>query len=113
MLLAAVFFVQYASAILENLGTLGLAAGALILLAMGAGSLLARMFRLGRAARRTIVIEVGMQNAAQAIAIAASPLIFDNGEMAVPAIVYALLMNVILLVYLKLLPKYSGRAVSD
>lgn len=31
----------------------------------------------------------------------------------VPAIVYALLMNDILLVYLKLLPKYSGRAVSD
>ena len=54
-----------------------------------------------------------MQNAAQAIAVATSPLIFDNGEMAVPAIVYALLMNVILLVYLKLLPKYSGRAVSD
>ena len=113
MLLAAVFFVQYASTILENLGTLGLAAGVLILLAMGAGALLARAFRLGRAARRTIVIEVGMQNAAQAIAIAASPLIFNNGEMAVPAIVYALLMNVILLVYLKLLPKYSGGAVSD
>ena len=54
-----------------------------------------------------------MQNAAQAIAIAASPLIFDNGEMAVPAIVYALLMNVILLVYLKLLPKYSGGTVAD
>lgn len=34
MLLAAVFFVQYASTILENLGVLGLAAGALILLAM-------------------------------------------------------------------------------
>lgn len=113
MLLAAVFFVQYASTILENLGTLGLAAGVLILLAMGAGALLARAFRLGRAARRTIVIEVGMQNAAQAIAIAASPLIFNNGEKAVPAIVYALLMNVILLVYLKLLPKYSGGAVSD
>ena len=30
MLLAAVFFVQYAGTILENLGTLGLAAGALI-----------------------------------------------------------------------------------
>ena len=103
MLLAAVFFVQYASTILENLGVLGLAAGALILLAMGAGSLLARVFRLRRAVRRTIVIEVGMQNAAQAIAIATSPLIFNNGEMAVPAIVYALLMNVILLTYLKLL----------
>ena len=62
--------------------------------------------------RRTIVIEVGMQNAAQAIAIATSPLIFNNGEMAIPAIVYALLMNVILLAYLKLLPKYSGEAAS-
>ena len=49
MLLAAVFFVQYASTILENLGVLGLAAGALILLAMAGGSLLARLFRLRRA----------------------------------------------------------------
>ena len=113
MLLAAVFFVQYASTILENLGVLGLAAGALILLAMAGGSLLARLFRLRRAVRRTIVIEVGMQNAAQAIAIAASPLIFDNGEMAVPAIVYALVMNVVLLAYLKLLPKYSGETAAD
>lgn len=112
MLLAAVFFVQYASAIVANFGVLGLAAGTLILLAMGAGSLLARVFRLRRAVRRTIVIEVGMQNAAQAIAIATSPLIFNNGEMAIPAIVYALLMNVILLAYLKLLPKYSGEAAS-
>ena len=70
MLLAAVFFVQYASTILENLGVLGLAAGTLILLAMAGGSLLARLFRLRRAVRRTIVIEVGMQNAAQAIAVA-------------------------------------------
>lgn len=105
MLLAALFFVQYARVIVENFAVLGLAAGMLILLAMGAGSLLARGFRLGRAARRTIVIEVGMQNAAQAIAIAASPLIFNDAEMAIPAIVYALLMNVILLLYLKLLPK--------
>ena len=33
--------------------------------------------------------------------------------MAITAIVYALLMNVILLVYLKLLPKYSGETVAD
>ena len=112
MLLAAVFFVQYASTILENLGVLGLAAGALILLAMAGGSLLARLFRLRRAVRRTIVIEVGMQNAAQAIAVATSPLIFDSGEMAVPAIVYALVMNVVLLSYLKLLPKYTGETAS-
>ena len=120
MLLAAVFFVQYASTILENLGVLGLAAGALILLAMGqavvamaGGSLLARLFRLRRAVRRTIVIEVGMQNAAQAIAVATSPLIFDSGEMAVPAIVYALVMNVVLLSYLKLLPKCTDETASE
>ena len=113
MLLATVFFVQYASTILENLGVLGLAAGALILLAMAGGSLLARLFRLRRAVRRTIVIEVGMQNAAQAIAVATSPLIFDSGEMAVPAIVYALVMNVVLLSYLKLLPKCTDETVSE
>ena len=113
MLLAAVFFVQYASTILENLGVLGLAAGALILLAMAGESLLARLFRLRRAVRRTIVIEVGMQNAAQAIAVATSPLIFDSGEMAVPAIVYALVMNVVLLSYLKLLPKCTDETASD
>lgn len=110
MLLAALFFVQYAREIVANFAVLGLASGALILLAMGAGALLARGFRLGCAARRTIVIEVGMQNAAQAIAIAASPLIFNDGEMAVPAIIYALLMNVILLGYLKFLPKGPERA---
>lgn len=113
MLLAAVFFVQYASTILENLGVLGLAAGALILLAMAGGSLLACLFRLRRAVRRTIVIEVGMQNAAQAIAVATSPLIFDSGEMAVPAIVYALVMNVVLLSYLKLLPKCTDETASE
>ncbi|WP_290540126.1 bile acid:sodium symporter family protein [Alistipes sp.] len=105
MLLAAVFFVQYAETILENIGVLGLAAGMLILFAMAGGALLARLFRLRQAVRRTIVIEIGMQNAAQAIAVATSPLIFNSGEMAVPAIVYALVMNVVLLLYLKLLPK--------
>ncbi len=103
MLLATVFFVQYASTIIDNIATLGAAAVVLILAAMGAGALLTRIFGLKQAARRTIVIEVGMQNAAQAIAIATSPLIFNNGEMAIPAIVYALVMNVVLLTYLKTL----------
>jgi BASS family bile acid:Na+ symporter len=62
-------------------------------------SLLSRFGGFSDAVRRTIVIEVGMQNAAQAIAIASSPFIFNSGEMAIPAIIYALLMNVILLAY--------------
>ena len=98
MLLAAVFFLQYARTILRNLGLLGGATVVLLLTAMSA-----RMFRLGRAVRRTIVIEVGMQNAAQAIAIATSPFLYGSGEMAIPAIIYALAMNVVLLTYLRLL----------
>ena len=62
-------------------------------------ALLTRVFKYSGAVRRTIVIEVGMQNAAQAIAIATSPIIFNSGEMAIPAIIYALLMNIILLLY--------------
>lgn len=100
MLLAGIFFIQYAKEIIGNIGVLGLSCATLILAAMGCGTLLARMFRLDKSSKRTIVIEVGMQNAAQAIAMAVSPQVFNNGEMAIPAIVYALLMNIILLSYL-------------
>lgn len=99
MLLAGVFFLQYTGEIIDNFRVLGLAAGCLILGTMLCSSLLSRASNFTDAVRRTIVIEVGMQNAAQAIAIATSPFIFNSGEMAIPAIIYALLMNVILLVY--------------
>lgn len=99
MLLAGVFFLQYTSEIIANFRVLGLAAGCLILMAMLCSSILSRVGRFSNGVRRTIVIEVGMQNAAQAIAIASSPFIFNSGEMAIPAIIYALLMNVILLLY--------------
>ena len=99
MTLAAVFFLQYSSEIADNFAVLGASCALLILLAMLCSGSLSRMSGAGVAARRTIVIEVGMQNAAQAIAIASSPFIFNSGEMALPAIIYALLMNVILLVY--------------
>ncbi len=99
MLLAFVFFLQYTQEIMENFALLGFAVAGLILSAMLCSSLLSRVTRSGVAVRRTIVIEVGMQNAAQAIAIASSPFIFNSGEMALPAIIYALLMNVVLLTY--------------
>ena len=99
MTLALIFFLQNTQAIKENIAVLGLTVTALILLAMLCSSTLSWMTKSGTAVRRTIVIEVGMQNAAQAIAIASSPFIFNSGEMAIPAIIYALLMNVILLIY--------------
>ena len=99
MLLAGIFFVQHKETILANFGQLGSCVLALILLAIAVASLLSRMTRLSGQVRRTIVIEVGMQNAAQAIAIASSPFIFDNPVIATPAIIYALLMNIVLLTY--------------
>lgn len=102
MLLVTVFFAQHYRTILANLGRLGLCVTALILLAGGCAALLCRGFRIGQRERRTVFIEVGMQNAAQAIALAASPFVFNNEQMAIPAILYSLMMNVILLIYVAL-----------
>jgi BASS family bile acid:Na+ symporter len=105
MLLAFVFFLQYTTEIIDNFTLLGVAVTVLIFMSMLCSSLLSRISGGGNAERRTIVIEVGMQNAAQAIAIATSPFIFNSGEMAIPAIIYALMMNVILLLYVYIIRK--------
>ena len=99
MLLAGIFFVQHKTTIADNFGTLGLATTLLLLCATTGAGLLCYVFRLRTQERRTIVIEVGMQNAAQAIAVASSPFVFNDGRMAIPGIIYALMMNVILLTY--------------
>jgi len=99
LLLITIFYIQHHQTILDNIGTLGLCVTALILMAIGCSSLLSRLVRNSVQQRRTVIIEVGMQNAAQAIAIASSPLIFANDEMAIPAILYSLMMNIVLLIY--------------
>lgn len=103
MTLAALFFLQYPKEIIDNFSTLGITCTWLIALSMLCSSLLSRLTKTGEAARRTIIIEVGMQNAAQAIAIASSPFIFNSGEMAIPAIIYALMMNILLLTYVTII----------
>ena len=108
LVLITVFYIQHRHTILENIGILGLCVTALILLAIGLSSLLSRLVRNSARQRRTVVIEVGMQNAAQAISIASSPLIFANDEMAIPAILYSLMMNVVLLSYLGII-KYRRK----
>ena len=80
----------------------------LIIISMLCSSLLSRIGNLTNAVRHTIVIEVGLQNAAQAIAIATSPFIFDSGEMAIPAIIYALMMNVVLLIYVAIVKRNNA-----
>lgn len=99
VLLVTIFFFQHKQTIIEQIGSLGLTMTALILATTSCGALLAWILRLSVKERRTLVIEIGMQNAAQAITIACSPLIFNNEIIAIPAIIYALMMNLILLVY--------------
>ena len=83
----------------------------LILVAILCSSLLSRLVKTDEKQRRTVVIEVGMQNAAQAIAIASSPFIFANEQMAIPAILYSLMMNIVLLIYVGLVRRKDRRAM--
>ncbi|WP_298616701.1 bile acid:sodium symporter family protein [uncultured Odoribacter sp.] len=105
LLLAAIFFIQHHKTIAAHIGQLGICIFMLIVLAMFSGVLLSRFLHLQGKEKRTIVIEIGMQNAAQGIAIASSPLIFNNSIIAIPSIVYALFMNLILLTYIKTIRK--------
>lgn len=107
LLLATVFFVQHYRVILVHIGQLGVCIGILILSAMAVGGGLSWLMRLQGRERRTIVIEIGMQNAAQGIAIATSPFIFNSEIIAIPSIVYALIMNIVLLTYIRV----AGRTI--
>ena len=108
MVLITIFFIQHYRTIFDNLGVLGVCVTALILLAIGCSSMLSRLVRTGARQRRTVVIEVGMQNAAQAIAIASSPFIFADEVMAIPAILYSLIMNIVLLIYVGLVRRKTN-----
>ena len=110
LVLITVFYIQHHKTILEHIGILGLCVTVLILVAISCSSLLSRLVRTGEQQRRTVVIEVGMQNAAQAIAIASSPFIFANERMAIPAILYSLMMNIVLLIYVGIVRRKDRRA---
>ena len=105
MVLITVFYVQNHRVIIENIGIISVCVTALILVAVFCSSMLSRLVKNSAQQRRTVVIEVGMQNAAQAIAIATSPFIFNSAEMAIPAILYSLMMNIVLLIYVFIVRK--------
>lgn len=101
LILVTVFFIENRAIITDHFAVVGLATSALLVGAIALGTLLSRLLSLETKDRKTILIEIGMQNAAQAIAIASSPFVFNSKEMAVPAVIYALLMNVVLLLYVQ------------
>ena len=99
IILVSIFLYQHRQTIAREFTTLGMMTFALIMFSTVSGAILAQLFHQSRKVRRTLVIEIGMQNAAQAVMIACSPLIFNNEVIAIPAIIYALMMNIILLCY--------------
>jgi len=109
ILLVTIFFYQHQQTIAAEFASLGLTMTILILATTGCGALLSWLLRLTAKERRTLVIEIGMQNAAQAITIACSPIIFNNEIIAIPAIIYALMMNLILLAYVGITKIQKGQ----
>ena len=112
VLLVTVFFFQHKQTIVAEFASLGCTMTILILATTGCGALLALLLKLTTKERRTLIIEIGMQNAAQAITIACSPLIFNNEIIAIPAIIYALMMNLILLAYVGITKIQTGNGNS-
>ena len=102
MLVVVLFYIQHKDTIMNASATTLLSPLALILCAITVAGAIGKLMRLNTKEQRTIIIEVGMQNAAQAIAIASSPFIFHNDIIAVPAIIYSLMMNLVLLTYVAL-----------
>lgn len=107
--IATIFFIDNRTLIIANFSNVALI---LVLLLVGCtllGAAIGRLMQLKQPDRTAIVIEVGMQNAAQTIALACSPLVFNNNEMAIPAIIYSLLMNIFFLSYLFIKRAYAKK----
>lgn len=107
MLLATIFFVVNREVIVSNFSALGLVTTLLIAGGMISGYAIGVVGKLHERERRTLVIEVGVQNAAQAMALAASPIVFGNVLYAVPATIYSLMMNVLLLMYVGVVARFD------
>lgn len=92
VLIVIATFVGQRDAIVANLGSVGPAAATLNLVVMASGIGLAALFRLDRRDALAIAAECGLQNAALGIFVATA--VLGAAALAVPSVVYALLMNV-------------------
>jgi len=103
-------FVSNAEAFRVHTASVGPVVLTLNALAMLAAVALAAMARLDRAARIAITFETGLQNAALAIFIAIG--ILERPALAIPAVIYAVAMNITALALLAVLRRASARRVT-
>lgn len=90
VILAAIY--QERNTIVRSMVIAGPAALLLNISGMLLGYYIPRLFNLPWAQQITISIETSIQNGTLAIAIASSPLMLGNATMAIPAVVYSLIM---------------------
>lgn len=107
LLLISVFFIENRRVIVDNSSQLSILIIALVVLVMFIGYLISLLFGIRIAERKTIIIGAGIKNAAQAILIATSPIILNNPKIGIPAVLYALIMNIIVLSYVGINKKVS------
>ena len=99
LLLITVFFIENRKVIIETFSTLSIAVLVLVVGVMLISYLISLALKIKKPQRQTIIIGVGIKNVAQAMLIAASPIILNNSEIAIPAVLYALIMNIVILIY--------------
>lgn len=101
VLIVIATFVNQRQALFDHLATTGPAALTLCVVTMAAGFGLGALVGVDRRGRIAIAVETGLQNAALAIFLALT--ILKLPAMAIPGVVYALLMNVCAIAFIGLM----------
>lgn len=108
MIVIAVFF-EARGALSNYLATVGPVTYFLNLTAMVMGFAIASLFRLNEEQTATISIEIGIQNSATGIFVAST--LLGNPEIAIVPVIYALAMNVNVLLFLGVKHWYGSKAM--
>ena len=107
VILAAIY--QERGTIVQSMVLAGPAALLLNVSGMLLGYYIPRLFNLPVAQQITISIETSIQNGTLAIAIASSPLMLGNATMAIPAVVYSLIMFITAGLFISLLNRRNAK----
>lgn len=109
VIIAAIY--QERGTIIQSMVIAGPAALLLNLSGMLLGYYIPRFFQLPLSQQITISIETSIQNGTLAIAIASSPLMLGNATMAIPAVVYSLIMFVTAGLFISFINRKSAKPV--
>jgi BASS family bile acid:Na+ symporter len=103
-------FVSQRQSLIDHFASTGPAALVLCILTMASGFGIGTLARVDRRGRIAIAVESGLQNAALAIFIAVS--VLKIPAMAVPGVIYALLMNVCALAFIGLVRQDTRKSLA-